>query len=92
MVPEKSDSTFLNYGLRAFLEEFLEVGVTVYLYKKGFNHGKIMIVDSRFCSIGTANLDIRSFDQNSEVNALVYDQELAKLIENSLPYTFLRAW
>ncbi|MEZ4687231.1 MAG: cardiolipin synthase [Bacteroidia bacterium] len=81
LVPEKSDSKFLNYGLRAYLEEFLEVGVKVHFYTAGFNHGKLMMVDSRFCSIGTANLDIRSFDQNFEVNALIYDRKVTEELE-----------
>ncbi|MFK7969638.1 MAG: cardiolipin synthase [Bacteroidia bacterium] len=88
LIPKKSDSTILNHGLRSYLEEFIEAGLEIFLYKKGFNHGKLMMVDGRFCSVGTANLDIRSFDQNFEVNALIYDhatcQKLEKRFENDI--------
>ncbi|MDD2563409.1 MAG: phospholipase D-like domain-containing protein, partial [Salinivirgaceae bacterium] len=46
---------------------------------------KIIMVDNAFCSIGTANMDYRSFSQNFEVNALIYDPEIA----SELTYWFL---
>jgi len=55
--------------------------VEVYLYQKGFNHGKLMIVDGIFASIGTANMDLRSFDKNFEINALLYDEKAALELE-----------
>jgi len=74
LLPEKNDSWIVGHSSRSYLREVLESGVKVYLFKKGFTHSKLMIVDDIISSVGTANLDIRSFDQDFEVNALIYDE------------------
>jgi cardiolipin synthase len=65
----------------SFVGELLEAGIKIYFYEKGFNHAKLMLVDGIFASVGTANMDIRSFDQNFEVNALIYDEEISATLE-----------
>lgn len=77
LVPSVSDSKLVNGVSNSFYKEMLEIGVEVYRYKKGFVHAKTMIFDELISSVGTANLDERSFELNFEVNALVYDKELA---------------
>ena len=74
LLPEKNDSWIVGHSSRSYLREVLEAGVGIYLFKKGFTHSKLMIVDDVFCSVGTANMDIRSFSQDFEVNALIYDE------------------
>ena len=74
LIPNKSDSAMTFYGTLSYIGELLEAGVKIYFYKKGFNHSKIMMVDGVISTVGTANMDIRSFEQNFEVNALVYDE------------------
>jgi cardiolipin synthase len=64
-----------------YFEGLLKAGVRIYHYKKGFLHSKTITVDGELCSVGTANMDIRSFQTNYEVNALIYDQEIARKIE-----------
>lgn len=76
LIPEKSDSAMTFYGTLSYIEELLEAGVKIYFYKAGFNHSKIMMVDGIISTVGTANMDIRSFEQNFEVNALVYDEKV----------------
>lgn len=76
LIPQKSDSIMTFYGTLSYIEELLEAGVKIYLYKKGFNHSKIMMVDDVISTVGTANMDIRSFEQNFEVNALIYDEAI----------------
>ncbi len=83
ILPSKSDITTHLYGSMSYVEELLQAGVHVYLYEKGFNHGKVMMVDGLFTTVGTANMDSRSFDKNFEVNALIYDQETVKEMEES---------
>lgn len=83
MLPNKSDSHIVFRSTLSFVSELLEAGVKVYFFQKGFNHAKLMLVDSVFASIGTANMDIRSFDQNFEVNALIYDPEIAEKLERA---------
>lgn len=76
LIPKKSDSYMTYLGTLSYIEELLEAGVRIFFYKGGFNHSKIMMVDGIISSIGTANMDIRSFEQNFEVNALVYDETI----------------
>ncbi|GJM27629.1 MAG: cardiolipin synthase [Cyclobacteriaceae bacterium] len=83
ILPGHSDVRTTWYGSISYTEELLRAGVHVYLYKKGFNHGKIMMVDGVFTSIGTANMDGRSFNKNFEVNALIYDKEKAEEIKEN---------
>jgi cardiolipin synthase len=83
ILPGKSDVSTLRYGSLSYVEELLRAGVDVYLYKAGFNHGKIMMVDGVFTSIGTANMDGRSFNKNFEVNAIIYDHQKAEEMRES---------
>ena len=82
LLPKHSDSKLVSWSSFSYISELLDAGVKVYLYHKGYTHSKLMMVDDVFCSIGTANMDIRSFDQNFEVNALIYDQRLAIAMRN----------
>lgn len=75
LIPYKSDSLMTYWGTLSYIEELLEAGVKIYFYKGGFNHSKIMMVDGIMATVGTANMDVRSFEQNFEVNALIYDEE-----------------
>ncbi len=85
ILPYKSDSMLTYYGSLSYLPELLEANVSVYTYQKGFTHSKVLIVDDIISSVGTANIDLRSFDQNFEVNALIYDKEITlKLKETYL--------
>ena len=59
-------------------KEILEAGVNIFLYTKGFIHAKTIVVDGVLSSVGTANMDYRSFDQNFEVNAMIYDTNIAR--------------
>ncbi len=78
ILPEDSDSSILKWSTRAYVEELLKSGVKIYFYKKGFMHSKVLVSDDLVASIGTANVDERSFDNNFEVNALIYDEAICK--------------
>lgn len=78
LIPDKSDSFFSYWCTYSYVQEFLEANLKVYRYKKGFNHSKIMMVDDSISLVGTANMDTRSFEQNFEVNALLYNEKLTK--------------
>jgi cardiolipin synthase len=86
ILPGKSDSPVAYWNTLSYIDELMEAGIKVYLYQDGFNHSKYFIVDSVFASVGSANVDTRSFDLNFEVAALIYDEEFAgkleKLFEN----------
>ena len=80
ILPHKADHTIVFLGTHSYYEKLLEAGVKIYEYTKGFVHAKILLVDDEFVSIGSANMDIRSFKQNFEINAIVYDSEYSKEI------------
>jgi len=75
--PRTSDSIIANWNTRSYISELLEAGVRVYLFNEGFIHSKYLLVDSVFASVGSPNVDIRSFDLDFEVTALIYDRNFA---------------
>lgn len=81
IIPKDSDSWVAEHATNSFLEPLLEAGVKIYRYTKGFVHAKTMVVDDVFATIGTCNLDNRSFNINFEINALIYDNEESKLLK-----------
>lgn len=83
LLPHKSDSWLTQWCTRSYVEELLEAGVRIYWYQKGINHSKVIIVDGIVASVGTANMDLRSFEQNFEVSLIIYDREVAKSLAAS---------
>ena len=75
--PEKADSIITNWNTRSYISELLDAGIRVFLYEKGFIHSKYLLVDGVFSSVGSPNVDVRSFDLDFEVTALVYDEHFA---------------
>ncbi len=81
IIPEKSDSVIANWNSRSYVYELLAAGVRVYFYSAGFNHSKYIVVDGVFSSVGSVNVDMRSFDMNFEVTALIYDEAFGSRLE-----------
>ena len=81
MLPGKSDSTVVYWSSMSYIAELIEAGIKVYLFQKGFIHSKIIMIDSNFSSVGSANMDVRSFEDNFEVLAMVYDSDLTVELE-----------
>ena len=75
------DKRLPYWAALTYVGEMLNAGVRVYYYQRGFMHAKTIVVDGRSCSIGTANMDMRSFELNYEINALIYDESLAGEME-----------
>lgn len=85
MIPNKPDHLFVYWASMSYIGELLQAGVKFYTYEKGFLHSKVVIADDFISSVGTANLDIRSFKLNFEVNAFIYDEAVnLKLSEKFL--------
>ena len=78
IIPGKPDHFFMQWVASSYIGELLEAGIKIYKYQDGFIHAKTIVVDSTVISIGTANLDIRSFKLNFEVNAFIFDDRIAK--------------
>ena len=72
MLPLINERTLTQYALRYYYTELLRNGAEIYSYKKGFLHQKVIIVDGNIASIGTANMDMRSFHLNFEVNVFLF--------------------
>ena len=75
LVPHKPDKRIVFHASRSYFPDLLEAGARIFEYQKGFMHSKIVIVDEEMASIGTSNMDMRSFHLNFEVNAFLYKTE-----------------
>lgn len=88
VVPEKSDNWLVDVASRSFYPEVLKAGVKVYKYTKGFNHSKLLVCDDSLSTVGSTNIDARSFETNMEANAFIYDSDTAirlrRVFENDL--------
>lgn len=81
MIPCKPDHPFVYWATYSYIGDMVMAGANCYTYDDGFLHAKGMIVDDEVYCYGTANMDIRSFSLNFEVNAVVYDRiEAQKMV------------
>ncbi|MDR0828902.1 MAG: cardiolipin synthase [Prevotellaceae bacterium] len=83
MVPAKSDTPMANAASSSYFLRIMEAGVRIFSYKHNFLHSKAITVDDEIGIVGTANMDIRSFEQNFEVNAFIYDKKTAEFLRNA---------
>ncbi len=74
MIPCKPDHPFVYWATYSYIGDMVLAGAKCYTYDNGFLHSKGMVVDDRVLCYGTANMDIRSFALNFEVNAVIYDE------------------
>lgn len=81
IIPFKADAKLTYWATRSYVSELLDAGIKVYQYRGGFNHSKILMIDSHFSTIGTVNMDVRSFEDNFEVTAMIYDKEKTLALE-----------
>ena len=78
MMSKRSDVHLVQMASRSFIKQMLRSGVKIFFYTKGFLHSKTMTFDTSLTLIGSANFDSRSFDQNFEVEAFIYDKEVTR--------------
>ena len=69
------------WAANTYFADMAKAGIRIFLYQKGYFHPKTMSIDSEVCSIGTANMDIRSFSLDYEANAVIYDSKIAQELE-----------
>lgn len=82
-IPNKPDHPFVYWATYSFAAELLQYGAVVETYEKGFMHAKTMIVDNGIVSVGSANIDVRSFRLDFEVNCVLYDEQMAQTVRNA---------
>jgi cardiolipin synthase len=75
LVPLKPDSRVAMLAASSYFGPLLEAGARIFRYRRGFVHAKTVVVDDWVGTVGSANMDIRSFLLNYEVNAFVYGKE-----------------
>ncbi len=92
LLPDKSDSHIPKWGSDSYVKELMEAGVKIYFYKAGFTHSKVIIADGVFSTVGTANVDFRSLETNFEVNAMIYDEEVAAELTSLFMDDLLHSW
>jgi len=76
-----SGNRWPDWAGNTYFGDVIDAGVRIFLYEKGYLHAKTISIDSKICSIGSANIDIRSFSINYELNAVIYDERVAKELE-----------
>lgn len=86
-IPLTPDCGFYN------AHKLMKRGCTVWMYKPGFHHTKVIMVDGRFCTVGSANLNARSLSWDYEENAVIIDpcttNELNRLFDSEKSQSFL---
>lgn len=75
MISKKADAFITHKGTMSYLDELMKSGVKVYFYRAGFLHSKLWVADDEWASVGSTNLDFRSFEHNFEANAFFYDEK-----------------
>ncbi len=77
MIPYETDTKIVEWASRTYVLATVKAGVRVYLYKAGFNHSKLLVADDSIATIGSTNVDFRSFENDFEANAFFYDKKIA---------------
>ncbi|MDX9722174.1 MAG: cardiolipin synthase [Myxococcota bacterium] len=81
IVPSRSDLRLVKWAGRSYYHRLLQAGVRIFEYQKGFLHAKTLVVDGNCGTVGSANMDIRSFRLNFELNAFIYGKDFARKLE-----------
>lgn len=84
LFPGRYDHYTVYQASQTYLKELIKYGVKVYFYDNhAFVHSKVITIDGEICSVGTANMDIRSYMLNYEVNTVIYDEVITARLDRS---------
>ncbi len=81
MIPEHNDNRLVAAASRSYMQRLMDVGVRVFYYKFNFLHSKAIVIDDEVSIVGTANMDVRSYEQNFEVASFIYHKETARTLQ-----------
>lgn len=84
LVPQQSDVPVVTYATRRLYDWLLTRGIEIYEWPDGILHSKVAAIDGEWCTVGTHNLDYRSFAYNLEINVVVEDPQVAKVLESRI--------
>ncbi len=82
MIPNKPDHPIVYWGTYYFAGQLLSHGVKFLTYENGFLHAKTLVVDNSICTVGSSNIDMRSFNLNYEINAFIYNNTTPSNLKN----------
>lgn len=82
LLPEEPDLRTAYYASYSYLIDMIKNGVKIYFYTKGMIHAKTMMVDDDMCTIGSANMDYRSFSLNAEANTFIIDESVTSQLKD----------
>ena len=88
MLPNKADHILVWLSVFSYFEQAIPFGVKLFRYQQGFLHQKVMLIDRRMATVGTANLDNRSFRLNFEITAFVSDDAFISQVSEMLQHDF----
>lgn len=88
MIPERPDHLLVFLSAFSFLPDMLRAGVKIYRYLPGFLHQKVILVDNETATVGTVNLDNRSFRLNFEITAFIPSRDFAASVQVMLENDF----
>ena len=83
MLPKKPDHVVVHWVSMSFARELCRLGANIYLYKEGFLHSKVVIIDDFVCTLGSVNIDERSFALNFEANLVIYDEGIVRTLKEA---------
>ena len=81
LLPGATDHNLVRQASRSELGRLLQAGIKVYEYRAALLHAKTMVIDSIWATVGSTNLDRRSFELNEELNLVVYNPDIARRLE-----------
>ncbi|MEM9592665.1 MAG: cardiolipin synthase [Acidobacteriota bacterium] len=76
LVPGRGDHLMVSLASRSYYRPLLRSGVRIFEYQRGFVHAKTLVIDDWLGTIGSANMDMRSFLLNFELNAFVFERRI----------------
>ncbi|WP_277673470.1 cardiolipin synthase [Piscibacillus halophilus] len=91
LMPKRPDKRIVFHASRSYFPELMEAGIRIFEYEQGFMHSKVVIVDHELASIGTSNMDMRSFHLNFEVNAFLFRTESTNKLVADFKEDFLKS-
>ena len=88
LLPEKTDSSLVFYASRSYYHELLSAGVQIYEHQVALLHAKTAVIDGVWSTVGSTNLDWRSFVSNQEINAVMlgpdFGSQMRQLFDQDL--------
>ena len=86
MVPRRGDSLLADLASHSYYKEAMTAGIKIYQYEAGYLHSKVVLADDNFVTVGSTNIDFRSFEHNFEINAFIYDPEVVREMKRIFMY------